>query len=43
MPSNDLVLTADWTARDDTPYHVEHYLENIEEEVYTWHETEDLV
>jgi hypothetical protein len=29
MPANDLYLTAEWTARSDTPYTVNHYREDI--------------
>jgi hypothetical protein len=42
MPANDLYLTAEWTARNDTKYHVEHYRTNVEETEYLWYETEEF-
>ena len=42
MPANDVHLTAEWSARDDTKYHVEHYWEDVEEGRYTLHETEEF-
>ena len=36
-----VTLTAQWTARNDTPYKVEHYLENLDGS-YTLDTTEDL-
>lgn len=38
----DTDITATWTANNDTPYKVEYYLENLEDNNYTLIETENL-
>ncbi len=35
MPAEDLTVTASWTPSDDTPYRVEHYLQNANDDGYT--------
>ena len=42
MPANDLNLTAEWSARNDTKYHVEHYWEDVEKGRYSFHEEEEF-
>ena len=39
MPANDLTLTADWTERDDTPYKIITYKENLSGEYESHSET----
>ncbi|WP_301538548.1 InlB B-repeat-containing protein [Bifidobacterium panos] len=34
MPANDLTLYAKWTANTDTKYTVEHYLQNVDDDLY---------
>ena len=41
MPSENLTLTARWTANTDTAYTVEHYWQNLADDGYTLHETEN--
>ena len=36
------VFTASWTANTDTPYKIEYYLQNLEDDNYTLYETENL-
>lgn len=43
MPAENLRYTARWTANTNTPYKVEHYLQNIEDSNYTLYETDTLV
>ena len=40
--TNNTVITAGWTANIDTPYKVEYYLQNLEDDNYTLYETENL-
>ena len=40
MPSENLILTAKWTANTNTAYKVEHYWQNLADDGYTLHETE---
>ena len=42
MPSGDLSYIARWTANTNTPYKVEHYWQNIDDDNYTLHETDNL-
>lgn len=35
MPENGLTVYAKWTVRNDTPYTVQHYFEDVEGETYT--------
>ena len=44
MPSKNLSYTAKWTTNTDTPYRVEHYLQNIDDANYptTPHEIDNL-
>jgi hypothetical protein len=30
MPANDIEVKIDWTPANNTPYKVEHYLENLD-------------
>ena len=39
----DITLYARWIPRDDTPYKVEHYLQDVEGDGYTLQEVEELV
>lgn len=39
----DATFTAQWLAKADTPYKVEHYMQNADNDDYTLEETEDLV
>ena len=39
--TKDKTISASWTANDDTPYTVEHYLQNAENDEYTLFKTED--
>ena len=41
MPKQSLTLTAKWTANTDTAYKVEHYWQNLADDGYTRHETEN--
>ena len=41
MPEQSLTLTAQWTANTDTAYKVEHYWQNLADDGYTLHETEN--
>ena len=41
MPSENLTLTARWTANTNTAYTVEHYWQNLADDGYTLHETEN--
>ena len=41
MPKQSLTLTARWTANTDTAYKVEHYWQNLADDGYTLHETEN--
>ena len=41
MPSENLVLIAKWTANTNTAYTVEHYWQNLADDGYTRHETEN--
>lgn len=38
----NLTLTAKWTANTDTPYKVEYYLQNLEDDGYSLYETNNL-
>lgn len=40
--TNNTVITAGWTANTNTPYKVEYYLQNLEDDNYTLYETENL-
>ena len=42
MPTGDATYQAVWTANTDTPYKVEHYLQNAGMNGYDLHETENL-
>ena len=42
MPAENLVYTAKWMANTNTPYKVEHYLQNIDNDNYTLYETDNL-
>ncbi|MDD4493479.1 MAG: InlB B-repeat-containing protein, partial [Eubacteriales bacterium] len=42
MPANDVTFTAVWTARNDTAYKVEHYLQNAGDNGYTKSDTDNL-
>ena len=42
MPANDLLITARWAARNDTPYTVEHYQQNINDDGYVLADSEPL-
>ena len=42
MPAENLVYTAKFTANTNTPYKVEHYLQNIDNNNYTLYETDNL-
>ena len=42
MPEGDVNITGSFTARDDTPYKIEHYLEDSTLGTYTLVETENL-
>ncbi|MBP5466475.1 MAG: InlB B-repeat-containing protein, partial [Clostridia bacterium] len=44
MPRENLIYTAKWTANTDTPYKIEYYLENLDDDNYTLQEndTENL-
>lgn len=35
MPDNPVTLTGEWTARADTPYTVEYYPQNVQDDFYT--------
>ena len=35
MPDNDVTLEAIWTPKENTPYYVEHYQQNIDNDGYT--------
>ncbi len=39
MPAKDLLYLAKFKAKTDTPYKVEHYLENVDNTKYTLYET----
>ncbi len=41
IPAKDITLTANATPNPDTPYKVEHYLQNVNDNNYTLHETEN--
>ena len=41
MPADNLELIATWSANTTTPYKIEHYRQNLENDNYTKHETED--
>ena len=41
MPEENLRLTARWTANTNTAYKVEHYWQNLADDGYTLHETEN--
>jgi uncharacterized repeat protein (TIGR02543 family) len=41
-PVSSVTLTAKWTANTDTPYKVEYYLENLNDNGFTLYETENL-
>ena len=41
MPKQSLTLTAKWTANTNTAYTVEHYWQNLADDGYTLHETEN--
>jgi uncharacterized repeat protein (TIGR02543 family) len=40
--TGDIILYAKWTANEDTPYTVNHYQQNIEDDGYTLKDTENL-
>jgi len=42
MPTENLVYAAKWTVNTNTPYKVEHYLQNIGNDNYTLYETDNL-
>ena len=42
MPAADSTYTTVWTARGDTPYKVEHYLQNADDGSYTLADTDSL-
>jgi hypothetical protein len=35
MPDNDVTFEAIWTPNENTPYHVEHWQQNIDNDDYT--------
>lgn len=39
--TDNITITANWTANTDTPYKVEYYLQNLENDNYTLEETEE--
>ena len=41
MPAENLTITAQWLANDNTPYKVEYYLQNLEDDNYTKTKTVD--
>ncbi|MBR5958026.1 MAG: leucine-rich repeat protein [Salinivirgaceae bacterium] len=41
MPASDIECVAQWTENGDTPYKVEHWLQNIDNDEYTEFESED--
>ena len=43
MPATNVMLYARWIANSDTPYRVEHYVQNIHDDEYTLFETDYLV
>ena len=42
MPDEDVVLVGSFTARTNTPYRMEYYWQNAEDDGYTLHESQDL-
>ncbi len=42
MPQEDATYTAVWTANNDTPYIVEHYQQNADDDGYTLKDTQNL-
>ena len=42
MPAESLTLYAKWAPREDTPYKVEHYLQNADDDGYTLTDTDEL-
>ena len=42
MPAEDIVITGSFTPRTDTPYKVEHYLEDLKADTYTLKKTDNL-
>ena len=40
MPARDTIVYAKWIPNTDTPYRVEHYQQNVENDLYTLVETE---
>ncbi len=41
MPASDIECIALWTEKGDTPYKIEHYLHNVDDDEYTLSETEN--
>ena len=42
MPAENVTITGSFTANGETPYKVEHYQQNLEDDGYTLAETENL-
>jgi len=43
MPNTDTVVYAKWTPRNDTPYTVEHYQQNLNNDLYTFVESDTQI
>ncbi len=43
MPADDVVLVGSFTANHDTPYRIEYYWQNAEDDGYTLHEGQNLM